>query len=299
MRLFDFIFFARPMLLIPVWTVFLHYLAFRTEGRFISFYINRAHLLELAALTLIFAGVYVLNQIFDIESDRANDKLYFLPRGIITTGSAWWYYVLLSVAGLAAAGAAGFNILLIGGAVVVLGILYSVPKIKLKDRPYWGLISNGMAYGILIPVMANFGREFSVAAIIPYFLAIATGYVLTTIPDREGDRAAGKKTVAVIFGINGALWWGAGLSLAALVAALISHNMELAAISGVTLLWVIYLLISFQTATIMLACKLPIMFLTVAAGIHFPCYLPLLLLTILLTRFYYKRRFGIIYPKLS
>jgi len=59
------------------------------------------------------------------------------------------------------------------------------------------------------------------------------------------------------------------------------------------------LVFSLRFNLLMFACKFPILLLTLLAGIHFPFYLFLLLLTIILTRVYYKKRFGIVYPKLG
>jgi 4-hydroxybenzoate polyprenyltransferase len=299
MRFLDYIFFARPLLLVPVWTVYFHYLSFLSGGKGVSVGIDTVNLMKLGALTLIFGGVYVLNQIFDIESDRVNDKLYFLPRGMISVKAAWIYYAVLTAAGLVIAGLSESDAIYPAQGIVLLGVLYSVPVIKLKDRPMQALIANGWAYGVMVPIMVSPNSMPQLSGLTGYLLAIATGYILTTIPDRDGDLATGKRTIAVICGVKGALWWGLTLSSLACAAALIAHNYELAGVSGVTVLLVGYLLVSYSRSALMLACKLPILLLTIAAGVHFPLYLMVLLLTIILTRLYYHMRFGIIYPKLG
>jgi len=298
---FDLIFLGRPMLLIPVWTIYLHYLSITAKPDFPAFWPGRLSLIQLMALTLISMGVYVLNQIFDIESDRINDKLFFLPRGIINLPTAWIYYAFLTVSGLAAV------ILLCPSAIqqalsiIALGIFYCVPKIRLKDSPFGGLIANAVAYGFLIPWMVSSKSPQVLPGIsmIPYFMAIATGYILTTIPDYEGDAAAGKRTMAVILGRRGALTLAL---MTGLMTAGFSHmlgNTEMLIVAIVTLVLVVYLLVSFNSRVLMFACKFPILLLTLWAGYHYLSYLVLLLLTIILTRFYYKKRFGMVYPKLS
>jgi 4-hydroxybenzoate polyprenyltransferase len=300
-KLIDLVFFARPMLVIPVWTVYLHFFATETSAGYASVLPDRTSIIHLIALTLIFKGTYVFNQLFDIESDRINDKLFFLPRGIISTTTAWIYYVVLSLAGILVIIFLDPDAIRPVAAIVILGILYSVPGVRLKDSPFGGLIANAVAYGLLIPWMISdlVSGEYPVTGMIPYFLAIAAGYVLTTIPDHDGDLATGKRTMAVILGPRGALWLTLLTVLATVGASISAGNSEMAIVAGLTLVGVVSLLISFKYRLLMLTCKMPILLLTLVAGAHYLFYPGLLLLTIILTRLYYKRRFGIVYPELS
>ncbi len=289
------------MLLIPVWTVYLHYMAQCRADIYLVLWPGRTAAIHLAVLTLIFAGTYVLNQIFDIESDRINDKLYFLPRKIISIPTAWIFYVILTAAGIAVAALFEPRIIPAALLIVLLGVLYSAPVIRFKDRPLAGLAANAAAYGLLIPWMAAWNcpvRAVTTFAI-PYFFAIAAGYVLTTIPDRDGDASTGKRTIAVVFGIKGALWLALAFTMAATGTSIGTGNFELAVTAAVTAIICIYLLLSYRRKTVMLACKLPILLLTVFAAIHYPIYAGILLLTYFLTRAYYKERFGVVYPRLE
>ena len=65
MKLIDFIFAARPMLLLPVWSLYLISFAFyKTNQQF-----DVADYIIMAGLTLLFAGAYYINQIYDYQSD--------------------------------------------------------------------------------------------------------------------------------------------------------------------------------------------------------------------------------------
>jgi len=294
----DLIFVGRPILLIPLWTIYLHFLAVASRGHC---GINiQADLYALAGLTLIMKGAYVLNQIFDIETDRINDKLYFLPRGIISIRTAWIWYLILSLLGL-------FIVIVFAGQAtgpclltLVLGIAYSVRGVRLKDFPVAGLVANAVTFGFLAPACAapdavyvDFGRP-----VIPYFLAVTTIFILTTIPDMAGDAATGKKTVAVVLGPKRTLWLALVCAILTVWTAVFAGNPEVAVVAGATAVLVVALLISIESRLLLAACKAPILLLTLAAGYHFPPYLILLVLTIVLTRVYYKKRFGIIYPRL-
>lgn len=300
-KIADVIFLARPMLLIPVWTVYLHYMAQCHADSYIVLAPGRPAIMHLGALTLIFAGSYILNQIFDIDSDRINDKLFLLPRKIISVPLAWALYISLTAAGVIMAAFMEPRILLAVIMIVLLGILYSTPVIRLKDRPLAGLAANAAGYGLLIPWIAAWNcpeRPVGKFAI-PYFLAIAAGYVLTTIPDRDGDAATGKRTVAVIFGARGALWSALAFTIAAGGTSVWTGNIELALTAAITAVFCVYSLLSFSRKIVMLACKLPILLLTILAAIHYPAYAAILLLTYFFTRLYYIKRFGIIYPRLD
>jgi 4-hydroxybenzoate polyprenyltransferase len=72
----DYFFFLRPVLLPPVWTIALLGTIPLHESRLLS---ASAWSIFFLHLTALFGGVYTLNQIYDIESDRLNRKRYFLP----------------------------------------------------------------------------------------------------------------------------------------------------------------------------------------------------------------------------
>ncbi|MCK5126567.1 MAG: UbiA family prenyltransferase [candidate division Zixibacteria bacterium] len=301
MKILDFLFFGRPLLLIPVWTVYIHCHAKLHHTPRFNTDINPFEIVDLVALSLIFMGTYVVNQIFDIESDRLNNKLFFLPRQIISVKTAWIYYVLLSIAGIAIAGMFSVPGAFIIISLIILGLLYSIPIVRLKDRPVSGLLANAVAYGFLVPMMTGIIDVWGYSGIIaiPYFLAIAAGYILTTIPDRDGDAASGKKTVAVILGETSAIWLALLVTIAAGAASFLSDNIDMLFVSAITVGCLLALLFGRSKRLVLFSCKFPILLMTTFAASYLPVYLIFLLLTIALTKFYYKKRFDFNYPELS
>lgn len=289
------------MLLIPVWSVYLHYLSITVKPAFPTFLPGQSSMMHLMALTLLSMGIYIFNQIFDIDSDRINDKLFFLSRGIINLPMAWTYYAFLTTLGLAIVVLLCPSAIRPALSIIILGILYSIPKIRLKDSPFGGLIANAVAYGFLIPwmVSADSAAVLPGISMIPYFLAIAAGYLLTTIPDLEGDAATGKRTLAVILGPKAALMLALMTAMMTAGFSYVIDNIEMFVVASVTVILIINLSVSFSSRLLMFACKFPILLLTLLAGYHYLLYMALLLLTIILTRLYYKKRFGIVYPRLS
>ncbi|MEZ5358924.1 MAG: UbiA family prenyltransferase [Candidatus Zixiibacteriota bacterium] len=289
------------MLLIPVWTVYLHATAHIYHHNRISLEFSTGEAINIGVLTLVFIGTYVVNQIFDIESDRINRKLFFLPDKIISLNAAWVYYAIVSASGIVLAVLSTIQTGLTASIIVTLGLLYSIPGIRLKDRPVAGLIANAIAYGFLVPAIHGLSSIALEAwsAVLPYMLAIATGYILTTIPDQEGDHATEKRTVAVLLGPKKTLQLALLVAILTIAAALFAHNLDMIIVSGVTAILIIIQMYRGNTRQLLFICKFPILLLTVAAGLYFPFYLLFLLLTTIGTRAYYKKRFGIVYPKLS
>ena len=50
---------------------------------------------------------------------------------------------------------------------------------------------------------------------------------------------------------------------------------------------------------VLFAAKRPILLLTLLAGYHYPVYLAFVVALLILTRTYYARRFGMVYPRLA
>ena len=101
MKAVDFFFASRPLLHLPVWSTYLVSLHLHHQingGQF-----EWEHLLTMISLSLIAAGAYYINQIHDIESDRINDKLGFLQRGILTRYEMMILFFVVSILSLAGA----------------------------------------------------------------------------------------------------------------------------------------------------------------------------------------------------
>lgn len=185
----------------------------------------RAELLALAPVSLFFyflwpANVllYGINDIFDAEVDARNPKkdaresrfegdpvivrsvfascvlgLLLFP---ITPSAAWPWL-------------AGF---------FFLAIQYSAPPLRVKARPFWDSLSNGL---YILPGVAAY---IALAAAQPPWAIVAGAWLWTmamhtfsAIPDIESDKAAGIETAAVRLGPRGSLsycglcWLGSAL----------------------------------------------------------------------------------------
>ncbi|HSG99250.1 MAG TPA: UbiA family prenyltransferase, partial [candidate division Zixibacteria bacterium] len=196
----DYLFFMRPVLMPPVWTIAL----LGTIGRSDNGIPAAWWALFLLQLTCLFGAVYTLNQICDIESDRLNCKLIFLPEGLISVGRARAFTAVLNLVAVGCATLFGWTYVLLSLGVVVLGAVYSVGRQPWKNHPILGLLANTIGHGTLVFLLGcAFSGTLEVADLwhsCAYFFAVGGVYLATTVPDATGDRLSGKRTVAVMIG---------------------------------------------------------------------------------------------------
>ena len=298
-KILDHLFFLRPMLIIPVWTILLLGISHSS----ISAISSTSLIFVALSATGLSGAVFIMNQIFDIESDRLNNKVHFLPKGYISISTAWVMFIILNLVSIGLAFVLSVNVGLIAIVIMLLGILYSAPPIILKNRAWPAAFTNAIGHGTLVFLLGYCAAGGNlVAGLIgsaPYFFAVAAVYIGTTLPDIEGDRHTGKITLGVNLGIANAIYLAFSCYLLGLgVAALIGDGLFLIA-AGSLFPFYIYSLfvktVKFSTLTI----KLSIIALSLGATYYYPIYLLFLALLVWLLRFYYKRRFGVHYPTIN
>ncbi len=303
MKILDYIFAARPMLLLPVWSIFLVALHYHHELAEKTF--SWLDLLILSCLTILTVAAYYINQVFDIESDKINSKLGFLQKRLVSAGILMAMYIIFSVLALSVAVFISTALFIIFLQLLLLSFVYSAPPFRLKDRPISGLFANAYSFGFLIPMSVMPLITLHNAGLMGwdnplyFFLSVMGVHILTTIPDIKGDQAAAKKTIGLILPLRVAL-------LAALIsfggAALVAQYSNFLPLMIIAVISATLALIALVTANlhiILAAAKIPILLLTLLAGYFYPIYFLFVVALLFLTRAYYKRRFNVVYPGLS
>jgi geranylgeranylglycerol-phosphate geranylgeranyltransferase len=165
--------------------------------------------LPLASL-LVTAGTYILNDLVDVDLDRANGKKRPIPSGQVSTRQAWSFVVLTF-------GIAAVLILLtfrpvsivIGMLMLLIGITYSAPKIALMKRFIVKTVSIAIFYNLCALLgMTSFYNLDSAASdpliTIRVLLTLATAvFISSTLNDMgdvAGDKAAGRRTIPIVIG---------------------------------------------------------------------------------------------------
>jgi 4-hydroxybenzoate polyprenyltransferase len=299
----DFIFLLRPTILIPVWTFFLLGASHGASGG--GSPRVPALLAGLACFTAMMGAVYIVNQIVDRDSDRANGKLFLIPHGIVSLRAAWTEAALLAAASLAVSALVlppAFSIVLAAG--LLLGLGYSLEPVRLKRRPVLDLVASGVGSGV-INTMAGWTAAGAplrgLLVLAPYPLAAASVHLLTTLADIEGDAACGLRTSgAALGGRRGTVAAGvlmtasagtaaAAGNIAALVCAIVSLPLMIVASRGVR---------GTDRRSVLLPAHVATLAYSAAAAVSYPSYIAWLAAVLLLTRLYYSRRFGLRYPSL-
>jgi len=162
------------------------------------------------------AGANLVNDLYDVETDRLNRGATLLnggsqvlAKGLLTLSqlrkAAFFSYLLGTAAalGLALAGG-GWGVLLYALAGLGCGYFYSIPPLRLAATGLGELVL-GLAFGPLLvlgTVTALTGAFFPGALLVswPVGLFITAVILINEIPDYESDRRTGKRTLAVRLG---------------------------------------------------------------------------------------------------
>jgi 1,4-dihydroxy-2-naphthoate octaprenyltransferase len=318
LRLGDYVFVMRPLILIPAWSFYLLGAGAgrRTPGDNAG-YSGLAGLFEapepfyygIACLTAILVCAYLINQVFDQESDRQNHKGFYLTQGIFRVRTV----VLMSViAFLVAAwlyrhvaGAQRPPLLV----ALVLSLLYSLPPMRLVSRPFADLLANAAGYGgiAFISGYAAYHGDLAgaVAQSLPYVFLVGATFLFTTILDVDGDRVSGKVTTSVAIGVKpsavtACVLTAAGWCVALLVnlrlygewipLVVLSASMVLFAAAAARAIG------GFPGRAASVAVQVATVLITLPALFLVPVYGLLLVPLLVAARLYYRRRFGVSYP---
>jgi 4-hydroxybenzoate polyprenyltransferase len=256
-----------------------------------------------AIFLLLTASAFVVNQIFDASSDALNKKNFLIPSGAVTRTEA---AIVLGVIGavLVIAGAVrGGAVALLIAAGLVLGLAYSAPPLRLKARPVADLLANvggfgwiGFLLGWL--VFAGITRE-AFARSAPYAISMAGVFLNTCVADEQGDRAVGDRTSCVVFGAGPS---GVGalvlVVLAVLVAILVDEPLcAVAAAAAVPGL--VGVVLRRTPRRSVLASQIAALAMLLLVSICAPMLALMSVVTYAASRVYYRRRFGVSYPRLG
>ncbi|MGB6672432.1 MAG: UbiA family prenyltransferase [Candidatus Nitrosopolaris sp.] len=181
----------------------------------------------LAATFLIITGMYVLNDLVDADLDKSSGKKRPISSGQVTKAQAHIFVITTNTVGIFLA-LITFNLpsIIIALAIVGIGLMYSVPKICLKDR--FVLKTASIAGASMLCLMLGSSYAFNNFGMIHYinynnnynyigdalgspilictYAALMSGSIifitslLNDLGDVEGDTAFGRRTIPVVIG---------------------------------------------------------------------------------------------------
>lgn len=293
----DRFFLLRPLVIVPAVTFFL--LGYDEAGAEHGAD-DGAFYLAILSYAVLMGSVYVINQLADVESDRANEKLFLLPGGIIKKSEALVMAVLLGFVSMAVVLSIGGTTPWFFGLSLAMGIVYSVPPLALKRLFPFDVVSNALGYGVVAyatgwsvvrgPTPSDLERA------VPYALCVAGVFVLTALVDVEGDRRSGFRSTGVVLSLRQGVWLALALVILAFFLALLTSNRIATVGSVLSLPFFAYaaLKVDYQSTRIAYRCSSAV-FVLVVGVIRLP-FLIVVLLLLGLSRFYYSKRFSLAYP---
>lgn len=304
----DYLFVLRPTLFFPVWTVFLigHWAVFRFDSGLSSQ--NRLHLIFLELpdigvfllLTCLMGAVFLINQIADVESDRLNKKLFLIANGDISFGAAYLETGLLLV--IAIVGAFRFSqelALFFLFTFLITGVLYSVAPFNFKNRVWGGILINMLGAPLVFSIGWLTNGQVSLKLLfhtLPYATAIGAIFLLTTLPDVEGDRRVGKMTFGARYGIPATVILALIFEVLTIILALLVRDWAILIPACLALGFFVNAARKADLPSVLLAVRLSVLFISLMVCIRYPFYLIVLVLNFYLSKWYYRKRFNLDYP---
>jgi 4-hydroxybenzoate polyprenyltransferase len=148
-----------------------------------------------------------LNDIFDYESDRRCPRRRAIWGAVVQAEDRafiWWATLaMMPLVVLGACLTRNWDNIVATVSLVLVAWLYSVPPVRLKERPPLDSLANGLGYFLLPFVMGySLGADPRAMPLRYYLLALCVCgvHALATAADYEADHAAGHRTLAVAFG---------------------------------------------------------------------------------------------------
>ncbi len=313
LKFLDYIFVLRPTLFFPVWTIALA--GVWAQNRFDILSASQPARLVVIAdfdisvfvylglFTLLMGAVFLVNQIEDVETDRLNKKLFLIANGDIKLVNAYIETILLTVLpiGILAFVYWPLAVVMIL-AYIIMGWMYSCKPLVMKNKPIGGFLPNFFggfivfSFGWMIQGQPQWNMIYYGA---PYILGMMAVYFYTTIPDIEGDKASEKITVAVKYGAKAAIWGGLISDVIAIVFGLLTRDIIVLIPTLLILPFFIFTTLNQSVKHILTTNKFAALFLSLVICYRFPLYLVLIVFVFYFSKWYYKKRFNIVYPSLS
>lgn len=194
-------------------------------------------------------AVYVFNGIMDVPEDRGNCSRRPIASGRLTLPAASWFAAGAAVAALALGALAGIEIPLV--VFLVLGYVYSgPPRAAKRSAPAASAVVMGLGLVTSWASVQASGGTITTAILVFALVMSAwmglVGAVVKDLGDALGDAIAGRRTFAVLYGVQHVARWAgivavtvavAGLA-AAIVWAPVLVPAMLALFVGAILVWV-------------------------------------------------------------
>jgi 4-hydroxybenzoate polyprenyltransferase len=296
----DRFFLLRPLVIVPAITFFL--LGYSKAG---AKHTSEGGTFYLAVFSyaILMGSVYVANQLADVESDRANDKLFLLPSGIIKKNEAVVLAILLALFSMVAAFRIHGTTPWFFGLSLAMGIAYSAPPFALKRLFPLDIVSNALGYGVVAYAtgwsVVSSPQLSDLTHALPFALCVAGVFVLTALADAEGDQRSGFKSTGVVLSLRQGVWLALLLVVLALALAVFIDNRVATIGSMLSLPFFTYAALKVGSQSVKIAYRCGSAIFVLIVGVMRPLFLVVVLVLLGLSRVYYSKRFSVSYPSIG
>jgi len=160
---------------------------------------------------MIAVGMYILNDLVDADADKANSKKRPIASGLVSKKQAWSFIILTNgvAVGIMLIVKLDLASIILVVPMILIGILYSAPKIALMNR----FVLKNMAIAVfymlctMLGITSNYGIDLAINnPIVPIHtmaisgIMIFVGSIVNDLGDSKGDKAAGRRTIPIVLG---------------------------------------------------------------------------------------------------
>jgi homogentisate phytyltransferase/homogentisate geranylgeranyltransferase len=173
----------------------------------------------ISVLTVVFAWSFtvLLNHIYDIDIDKISGERRITSTDVLTIDQIKQIAIIFAILSILFSTLIGYEIFLLTVTALILGIVYSIPPIRLRNSILSSLfIGTGSVIAFFIGVLtppfywtkgglklANPiipSDAFPIALII--FISLSVGTVIKDLKNYEGDKNAGVRNIFTVYGLQ-------------------------------------------------------------------------------------------------
>lgn len=208
------------------------------------------------ALAIYFSALatYMYNDVTDISIDKLNSYKRPLVSGKATTKEVLILAMILNAIALTLIYSTNIYAMLAVLSFIILGIVYSHPKTSLKEKfPHKTIttamggalasLTGGLAVGNMLPHVLY-------AALVSFAFLFIMGPI-ADISDLKGDRAAGRRTLPLVIGVNKTLTLAIVVTLGIMVSSIIVSEILYMSIVGIIMITGICSVVIFTVGSLM------------------------------------------------
>jgi geranylgeranylglycerol-phosphate geranylgeranyltransferase len=160
---------------------------------------------------MITIGMFILNDLVDVDLDKANSKNRPIPSGLVSKKQAWSFIILTNGAALGMLMIITLDLasIVLVVLMMLIGILYSTSKIALMNRFVLKNIAIALFYMLctLLGLTSSYGIDLAINnPIVPIHtmamsgIMIFVGSIINDLGDTKGDKAVGRHTIPIVLG---------------------------------------------------------------------------------------------------